>query len=207
MSCIRRIGIVRLLTAVALVAAGRPTLAAPSQQAEQTVRMADDTFMPKTLTIPVGTRVTWPNAGRRPHTSTSDTNVWDSGNVNPGGSFSFTFTQAGTFPYYCKIHGIPGLGMVGTIVVTAAQGEPTPTSAPATPTPTTAAVAPTPTTEAAAPAAPEDPPAPRPAPAPEPAAALPQTAADNWQLPIVMLAAALLLLAVGTRLRRTRARR
>ncbi len=206
MSCIRRIGIVRILTAVMLVTlalAGRPTLAAPSQQAEQTVRMADDTFMPKTLTIPVGTRVTWPNAGQRPHTSTSDTNVWDSGNVNRGGSFSFTFTQAGTFPYYCKYHGVPGgLGMTGTIVVTAAQGEPAPT-----PTLT----APTPTTAAAAPPAPEGPLAPAPAPAPaappEPATALPQTAADNWQLPIVMLAAALLLLAVGTRLRRTRARR
>jgi hypothetical protein len=38
------------------------------------------------------------------HTVTSDTGVWDSGNLSPGKSFSFTFNQVGTFPYHCNIH-------------------------------------------------------------------------------------------------------
>ena len=47
------------------------------------------------------------------HTATSDTGVWDSGNLGPGASFSKTFQNAGTFTYKCTIHP----GMVGTVNV------------------------------------------------------------------------------------------
>jgi hypothetical protein len=36
--------------------------------------------------------------------SNPTTGVWDSGNLSPGKSFSFTFNQVGTFPYHCNIH-------------------------------------------------------------------------------------------------------
>lgn len=72
-----------------------------------------------TFTIPVGTKVTWTNNDGFFHTSTSDvtpTPIWDSGNITPAGSFSFTFTQAGVFPYHCLRH--PGIAsMHGTITV------------------------------------------------------------------------------------------
>jgi len=47
------------------------------------------------------------------HTTTSNTNTWNSGTVAPGAKFSVTFPTAGTFPYHCAIHP----GMVGSVVV------------------------------------------------------------------------------------------
>jgi plastocyanin len=60
--------------------------------------------------------VTWRNSDNIAHTATSnsgDATTWDSGNIAAGGSFSFTFQNAGTFPYHCTIHP----GMVGTLMV------------------------------------------------------------------------------------------
>ena len=62
---------------------------------------------------PIGTTVTWMNTDTIAHTSTSNAEGWNSGNVAPGGQFSFAFQTAGTFPYRCTIHP----GMVGTVVV------------------------------------------------------------------------------------------
>jgi plastocyanin len=67
------------------------------------------------LVVSTGTTVTWVNGDGIPHTSTSDTGVWDSGILSAGQSFSFTFAQAGTYPYHCAIHGVAS--MSGTIVV------------------------------------------------------------------------------------------
>jgi plastocyanin len=112
------------------------------------VEVGDNFFQPKTMTVNVGDTVVWKVEGTMGHTVTSDTGVFDSGQdpLTQGDTFSFTFTQPGTYPYYCRFHGGPGgVGMSGTVVVEAA-GQPTP--APAAPTPTTApaptASAPTP---------------------------------------------------------------
>jgi plastocyanin len=70
-------------------------------------------YSPDNLDITVGTTVTWMNTDSIPHTSTSDATGWNSGTLDPGGRFSFTFQNAGTFPYHCTIHP----GMVGTVVV------------------------------------------------------------------------------------------
>ena len=77
------------------------------------VSITDFAFSPSPLTVPVGATVTWTNNGMVSHTSTSDTGVWASALLPPGGTFSFTFTSTGTFPYHCQIH----FGMVGTIIV------------------------------------------------------------------------------------------
>ncbi len=67
------------------------------------------------LTIPVGTMVTWTNNDSVAHTATSDTGVFDSGPIPPGGSYSYTFMTPGTFPYHCAIHG--AASMSGTVQV------------------------------------------------------------------------------------------
>jgi plastocyanin len=86
-------------------------------------------------TINVGDTVVWNFASATAtHTTTSDTGVWDSGNVNPGGSYSHTFTQAGSFPYHCNVHPTQ---MKGTVIVQAAGASPT--SAPVGQTPATGA--------------------------------------------------------------------
>lgn len=74
-------------------------------------------FSPATITVKVGTTVRWINATGVPHTSTSDvgsTARWDSLTINPQGTFSFTFSYAGTYHYHCAFHPT----MQGTIVVT-----------------------------------------------------------------------------------------
>lgn len=76
-------------------------------------------------TIMAGDMVTWTNSGGNSHTSTSGSGctgngTWDSGTLGPGGTFSHTFNTAGSFPYFCTFH--CGIGMVGTITVTASTG-------------------------------------------------------------------------------------
>lgn len=84
------------------------TAAVPDAKTKKTVKIITKngtfTFSPKTLKIKVGTTVTWKNLTMAPHTSTSDTGVWDSGIIQPGGKFSFKFTTAGTFTYHCNVH-------------------------------------------------------------------------------------------------------
>jgi plastocyanin len=71
-------------------------------------------FSPATLTIKVGTTVKWTNQDSVAHTVTSDTGLFDSGDLAAGDTFIFTFTQAGTFAYHCTMHP----SMTATIVVT-----------------------------------------------------------------------------------------
>jgi plastocyanin/sugar lactone lactonase YvrE len=81
--------------------------------AEAAVEIKDYAFTPPELTVAAGTTVTWTNNDTVPHTATASDGSFDSGNLNPGESFSFTFHTPGTYPYVCQYHA----GMQGTIVV------------------------------------------------------------------------------------------
>jgi predicted lipoprotein with Yx(FWY)xxD motif/plastocyanin len=78
------------------------------------VTIADFSFSPGTVTVPVGASVTWTNTGQRPHTVTADDGAFDSGTLRPGATYQQTFTTAGTYTYHCAIHA----SMVGTVTVT-----------------------------------------------------------------------------------------
>jgi plastocyanin len=72
-------------------------------------------FSPATITVKVGTKVTWTNKDSAAHTVTGDSNDGPaSGTLAQGASYSFTFSKAGTFSYACSIHP----NMKGTVVVT-----------------------------------------------------------------------------------------
>ena len=75
--------------------------------------LTTNAYNPNPVTISHGGTITWMNNDAITHTATSDTGVWDSGNLGPGASFSKTFQNAGTFTYKCTIHP----GMVGTVNV------------------------------------------------------------------------------------------
>jgi plastocyanin len=77
------------------------------------VSIANFSFTPATLSISVGTTVTWTNTDSVTHTVTADQGTFDSSNLSPGTTFSFTFSQAGSYPYHCSIHP----SMMGTILV------------------------------------------------------------------------------------------
>jgi plastocyanin len=83
-----------------------------------TVLVVDVNFREKEVTVPVGTTVTWMYNGNLPHTVTSDDGLFESGTLGSGGSFSYTFEEAGTFAYFCRFHGGPGgSAMAGVIIV------------------------------------------------------------------------------------------
>jgi plastocyanin len=77
------------------------------------VKIDNFVFGPQTLTVPVGTTVTWSNSDDIPHTAVSTEGVFKSKVLDTDEKFSFTFTKAGTYPYYCTIHP----KMTGKIVV------------------------------------------------------------------------------------------
>ena len=95
----------RLLYLVTLSMAALLVFApAASAQDEMTVSIQDFFFEPDQLTVAPGTTVTWVNDGAVPHTSTADDGAWDSGTLQPGESFSFTFDDPGDYSYFCEIH-------------------------------------------------------------------------------------------------------
>ena len=62
-------------------------------------------YDPDTSTVPVGTTVCWVNQDMTPHTVTSDVEgVFDSGSLQQGQTFEYTFNSAGSFPYHCLPH-------------------------------------------------------------------------------------------------------
>lgn len=70
-------------------------------------------FSPDPVRVVKGSVVRWKNTGFSVHTSTSDTGLWNSGNVAPGGTFSRTFNRVGKFAYHCTKH----VGMDSVVIV------------------------------------------------------------------------------------------
>jgi plastocyanin len=71
-------------------------------------------FSPKSLTVPVGTRIVWTNHDEEPHVVTSaGTGFVSSKALDTSDSYAVTFSKPGTYAYYCSIHPM----MVGTIIV------------------------------------------------------------------------------------------
>jgi len=84
------------------------------------VQMIGHSFSPSTLQVTEGTTVTWVNNSAEVHTVTSGTGGnhdgrFDSGNVPAGAEYTYTFTEAGNYPYYCIPH--LGSGMTGSVIV------------------------------------------------------------------------------------------
>ncbi len=107
---------VPVLIAMVLLAAASSSVAAnaqPSAEAMAGVKIDNFVFGPQTLTVPVGTTVTWTNSDDIPHTSVSTEGVFKSKVLDTDEKFSYTFTKAGTYPYYCTIHP----KMTGKVVV------------------------------------------------------------------------------------------
>ena len=108
-----------LLTATALTLTvglmSNPTRATGEEAKTQSmeVRVDNFTFGPQTLTVPVNTTVTWVNRDDIPHVIVSNDGVFKSKALDTDEKYSFTFTKAGTYAYFCGIHP----KMVGKIVV------------------------------------------------------------------------------------------
>ncbi len=87
------------------------------------VWMQGQNFTPSNIEVEVGTTITWENRSDETHTVTSGSSGnhdgnFDSGNIAPGGEYSYTFTEVGEFDYYC----IPHPNMTGTVTVVESSG-------------------------------------------------------------------------------------
>jgi plastocyanin len=71
-------------------------------------------YMPGTIEISAGTTVTWTNNDSAPHTVTDDGGAFQSGKMDQGATFSFTFDTPGTYTYHCEFHA----NMTATVIVT-----------------------------------------------------------------------------------------
>jgi len=104
------------LVIAALLAGNSRTLAERAEQTQASsaeVKIDNFSFGPTTLTVAVGTTVTWTNRDDIPHTVVSDDKVFKSKVLDTDEKFSFTFTKLGTYPYFCSVHP----KMTGKVVV------------------------------------------------------------------------------------------
>ena len=103
----------RSLGAFAIAATLPLLLGSTRARAEDTKVSIDNfTFAPAQLTVKVGTTVTWKNRDDIPHTVVS-AGKFRSKTMDTEDSYSFTFTAAGDYKYFCSLHP----HMTGTIKV------------------------------------------------------------------------------------------
>jgi plastocyanin len=95
-----------VMIAMLLLFAGSPRVTANDQPSGANAEVKIDNFVfgPDTLTVPVGATVTWTNKDDIPHTVVSTDGVFKSKVRDTDETFSYTFTKAGTYPYYCSVH-------------------------------------------------------------------------------------------------------
>jgi plastocyanin len=77
------------------------------------VKIDNFTFAPRALKVSVGTTVTWVNRDDIPHTVVSEAKAFKSKVLDTDERFSYAFTKAGTYPYFCSLHP----KMTGEVVV------------------------------------------------------------------------------------------
>jgi plastocyanin len=77
------------------------------------IPIQQSTFLPASVTVRAGTKITWSNEDEAVHTVTGADQSWDSGRLPIGGTFSHTFDEPGTYDFVCTIHRT----MQGTITV------------------------------------------------------------------------------------------
>jgi plastocyanin len=70
----------------------------------RSIEISSFAFNPASLTVKVGTTVTWTNQDSAPHTVVADDGSFASQKFSKGESFNFIFTKPGTFQYFCSVH-------------------------------------------------------------------------------------------------------
>jgi plastocyanin len=111
---------IAILTAALVVTIGamgtnHQSVMVNAQQKSETTEVKIDnfSFAPGTLTVPVDATVTWTNRDDIPHTAVSTEGAFKSKVMDTDEKFSYKFTKAGTFPYFCSIHP----KMIGKVLV------------------------------------------------------------------------------------------
>jgi plastocyanin len=85
-------------------AAGAEASSQEKPAASVEVKIDNFSFGPQSLTVTVGTKVTWTNRDDIPHNVVADDKSFKSKVLDTDEKFSYTFTKAGNYPYFCGIH-------------------------------------------------------------------------------------------------------
>ena len=113
----RRLRAVTLLAATFVLALPWTPARATSDGGYRTIEVRDNVFAPRIVRVAVGGTIEWTNEGRSTHNISADDGAFASSDLAPGDAFEETFPTAGAFPYFCSIHGSPGVGMSGLVLV------------------------------------------------------------------------------------------
>ena len=97
--------LIAVMSMVASCVSGASTPGSTQSNSYQySVTIQNSSYQTEKLTIPLGSTVTWTNKDSYNHTVTSIDNVFDSGEIASGGTYSYRFDQTGTYGYFCKLH-------------------------------------------------------------------------------------------------------
>jgi plastocyanin len=114
MSTLRKFLITTLyVTAVAAIAVAGNAAARPHEAPPYAIEIKDFAFSPRTLTIPVGAKVTWTNKDEEPHKVVEVNTTFTSQPLDTDGNFTYQFNTPGTYEYFCALHP----RMTGKIIV------------------------------------------------------------------------------------------
>jgi plastocyanin len=122
MAVVRPAGICAAGIAFALTGCGKPEV---NPTGTVLVSMADNSYSPAIVHVPVGGSIVFINAGRNEHNVVAVDKSWSSektfGNVKmrPEDMSEIVFSKEGVYPFFCSFHGTPDgkAGMVGVVVV------------------------------------------------------------------------------------------
>ena len=90
-----------------------PSEAAKAPASEVQVKIDNFTFAPATITVPAGTSIRWVNRDEMIHNVVSSDKSFKSKVLDTNEEFTYTFSKAGTYTYFCSIHP----RMTGKVVV------------------------------------------------------------------------------------------
>jgi plastocyanin len=113
----RRLRAVTLLVATFVPALPSSPARATSDERYRGVEVRDNVFAQRIVRVAAGATIEWTNEGRGTHNVTADDGAFVSSSLAPGDAFEETFPTTGAFPYFCSIHGAPGVGMTGLVLV------------------------------------------------------------------------------------------
>ncbi len=118
--------LVLLGTALVACSSDKPAASPSAPAASAQVSAIDNLFREEVTAVGTGTDVVFTNAGRNEHNivASDGSGSWgvDAAAFGPGKTYTHTFTEPGSYAYYCSIHGTKDKGMIGVINVGGAAG-------------------------------------------------------------------------------------
>ena len=106
-------GLLGVFASAAMIHGSQVAQAGEEKNASASITIDNFSFTPKEITVAAGTTITWVNHDDVPHTVVSPDKKFRSKALDTDDQFSFTFTDAGTYSYFCSVHPM----MTGKIVV------------------------------------------------------------------------------------------